>query len=332
MGRIFGITLVILGATLVAFAPLLRWWVAPALLLPPTNQYTVLTATSADSAFEDPTTGELREGQTVSAVTTIRGNPAESSAEVAVQDVFTRTVTGTDATADPATVLTSTAMKLAVNRSDAKLSSCCGANVAGQKVPMAGMAYRFGPHVNQKTYDIYDPVTHKAWPVAFQSSMQISGVPELAGLTVYHFAGTVPETVIDQIDVPGTRVNRPEPVITVAKTYTVSRDIFVEPQTGTVVRVAENRRTSLKIPGEKYVAARLFKGTLTWDDATIARQAQAAKQTLADVHHVKVTFPLAVFGTGIVLLGAGMVLFWRAELRPGPARVRRAPDDTQVWV
>lgn len=329
--RAMCLALIALGAALVAFGPLLRFWVSEAVLLAPLDHYAVITAQSGSTTYFDPANGQVLVDQMVTRTTTLRGDVAAGTPQTVVYDAFTQLAAGNAALdADDDGVISTATERLAADRTTAELSPCCGASLDGRNVGHTGIQYQFPRHTERITYHYFDPITRSAAPAHFISALQISGMPALHDMPLYQFRQDIPETVVGTEEVSGALVGSDQPAVEAERAYRVTRDIFVEPRTGTIVRMVENTSLVVGEPGGAGTELVLVQGTWQWTPTTVTDAAERARSGIAREELYTVTYPAALLGTGVLVLVTGMVLFWRVDNHMGTfPRVRRREP---AWV
>ena len=123
------------------------------------------------------------------------------------------------------------------------------------------------------TYPVYDSTAGKAFPARF------SGVETKGGLEVYRFEQTVPETVVQSTQVPGTMAGTGTAGnVTADFVYSNSRSYWVEPTSGMIVSTEQHPKEVVRGP-DGATGATLLAGTFTADASTVAEGVQRAKDS-----------------------------------------------------
>lgn len=329
--RALCLALIAVGAGLVAFGPLLRYWVSQAVLLAPLDHYEVITAQSGATTYLDPTSAQVLVDQMVTKTTTLRGDVSAGTADTVVYDGFTQLAAGAQVVpAEDQNVIWTVTERLAADRTTAELSPCCGAGLDGASVGHTGIQYRFPQNTGRHTYHYFDPVTRSASAARFVSALQISGMPALHDMPLYHFRQDIPEAVVGTEKVSGRLIGTTDESMTADRKYRVTRDIFVEPRTGIIVRIVEDLSLTLVVSDGDGADITIMQGTWQWTPETVTKAAQHARTGIAAQQLHTVTYPALFVGTGIFVLMIGMVLFWRIDnhMRAFPQVRRREP----AWV
>ena len=229
-----------LGILLVVTAPILRLWVTPALAqapLVPRGGVVVLTETgSATSLFDLETgTAETAEPIDVTRTTTVRGDLA--AGEAAAAD-------GLNVAVSTAQQITTTAggralgtleMRLAADRHSQALVDCCGAEVGGVTVSMAGSGspLRLPWFTPEAAYPYFDPTLLRSVDLAFLGRDEVGGRPALK------FQQASPATALGTVLVPGQIAGSDQLAVTLSRVHSVNRTLWVDPTTGIILRSAE---------------------------------------------------------------------------------------------
>lgn len=177
---------------------------------------------------------------------------------------------------------------------------------AGPDAPSAvsytGQTYKFPFHTEQKTYQYFDRDLRKALPIQFQ------GTEEIKGTEAYRFQQVIPET---ELAFAPERLNgllsRFAPEATGGKvTYRNTRTIWVEPVSGTFLKVQEQQgKTLVPDVGEPTV---LLDGNFTYTDKTITNSVESAGETRSQLLLIGRYVPIALAVLGALALIAGLVL------------------------
>jgi len=305
-----------LGAFLMVFGLLLRWYVAPRLIAAPAGIYIVVTLADPHASYFDQSALTTRRDVTLTYNDTIRGDAGASTGTIAVWDQFTvlddlnRHIQ-----------LISTYQRSAFNRRTGELTNCCGASVNDDtQVRQDGIGVVFWPiGTRQATYQVYDTNTERAWPAAY------SGTAYVQGLLTYRFTQRIPVTVVQQI--PGVPTSLlglrgPSRNVVANRTFQAASTFWVDPRTGVPVNAEERILSVLHAPGGQ---GRLMvaNADLTMTPASQRALAAIARQNAAAITAVRQDGPLGGLLLGLFLLMAGTVPLRRVRLRRLLRWVRR---------
>ncbi|WP_227997569.1 DUF3068 domain-containing protein [Nocardia australiensis] len=189
-------------------------------------------------------------------------------------------------------------------------------------VQHTGLQYRFPIGTEQKTYPYFDINARNTFDINYVEETEINN------MKVYHFQQNIPMTNMwDVVQAPTNKITLPaakwgvdggdEPV-TMTRWYTNTRDVWVEPQTGTIIKGGEQIHLYYARSGDKPEVTAL-KSNLIFDEPTIESQISVAKENIDKLSLYGRVLPI-VFGVlGAIALIAGLVLGIRGGSRPAPA-------------
>ncbi len=185
-----------------------------------------------------------------------------------------------------------------------------GANIPTES-QRRGLQYRFPIGTEKKSYPYFDLNARATYDIDFVDESEINGVP------VYHFRQTVPVTNMwDVVKHPSHQLALPaakwglegtEPV-TMTRFYTNTRDVWVEPRTGAVLKGGENLHMYYgRSAGQ--VDVNILKSHLVFDEETIDAQMAVTQESLDKLDLFGKTLPIilgilaALFIIGGAILG-----------------------------
>ena len=297
-----------LGAFLMVFGLLLRFYVAPRLIAAPAGFYLVVTLTDPHASYFDQRALIIRRDVTLTYSDTIRGDAGTGTIAVWDQFMVLQDVKRHNQ-------LISTYQRSAFNRRTAELTNCCGASVNDDtRVRQDGIGAVFWPiGTRPATYQVFDTNTERAWPAAY------SGTAHVQGLLTYRFTQSVPVTVDQQI--PGVPtallgLRGPSRNVVAIRTFQASNTFWVDPRTGVPVRAEERILSVLHAPGGQ---GRLMvaNADLQMTPASQRALAALARQNATAITTLRQEGPLAGLLLGLVLLLAGTVpLRWLPRIPP----------------
>ena len=173
-------------------------------------------------------------------------------------------------------------------------------NVNGNaKVQHSGMAYKWPIDAKKKAYQFFQPEVLKAFPAVYKGTAQIEG------LTTFIYECVIsaePYRVLDTF--PGTIDD--------------TRTVWVEPQTGAIIKGSEHIVQKIIDPAETALDT-----TLTFDDASVKEQADYAKDKISQLNVAKIWAPLGAGVIGLLALVGGVLLARGGSSSTGS---RRAPE------
>ncbi|MFC9965804.1 DUF3068 domain-containing protein [Nocardia ignorata] len=184
-----------------------------------------------------------------------------------------------------------------------------GASVADPS-QRRGLQYRFPIGTEKKSYPYFDLNARATYDIDFVEESEVNGVP------VYHFRQTIPVTNMwDVVPAATNKLTLPaakwglegEEPVTMTRYYTNTRDVWVEPRTGAVLKGGESIHLFYGRSADK-VDVTALKAHLVFDEETIDAQLAVTQESLDKLDLFGKTLPV-VFGIlGAILVIAGIVL------------------------
>ncbi len=299
-----------LGAFLVVFGLLLRFYAAPRLIAAPAGFNIMVSLVDPHASYFDQGALTTRRDVALTYNDTIRGDPAAGTGTIAVWDQFTvledlkRNIQ-----------LIATFQRSAFNRRTGELTNCCGASVNDDtRVRQDGISVVFWPIGTQKsTYQVYDTNTRRAWPASYNGTAQVQG------LLTYRFTQRIPATVVQQLPgVPTSLLGLPGPSrnIVADRSFQASNTFWVDPRTGVPIKAEERILSVLHGPGGQGHLM-VASADLTMTPASQRALAAVARQNAASITTVRRTAPLGGLLLGLLLVLAGTIPFRRLRPRRG---------------
>lgn len=315
MRRIVGFVLVGLGVFGIVLGLLLRFYAYPRLAVVPLNQQSESISTGQNmTVFYPSKLAEQTEAETgvdVTATRVVRGDPTAAEAKpdgnVMVWDV------GVVIEDDDGVVISASLDHLCLDRrTNEAVQPCDGEGIedneddnsidADDTVVHSGLAYKFPFATEQRDYQYFDNFTKRA------ETMRFVGTETIEGVETYKFEQKVPLTKIEDRQVPGQLVGEPDrPSVTLGRFYENTRTVWVEPDSGVIVKGTEDVDQTLRDSGgdEKLT---LFSGLIGFTDETIRDAAADATDARSQLRLVRSVGPAALIVGGAVLLLVGLAL------------------------
>jgi hypothetical protein len=295
------------GAFLLVFGLLLRVYVAPQLVAAPANFFQKIQLQASGATYFDQATLTTMHNAPLTFTLTVRGEPAASTATIAVWDSFSLL-------ADPQNgyLVNSLYQRAAFNRRTAQLTNCCGASLGDNtKVRQHGIGVFWPIGTQQHSYLVFDANAGAAFPAHFR------GVTTLDGITVDKFTQHIPTTLVAQMPgVPASLLGLPaaDGNLLANRFYTANNTFLVDPRTGIAVFIQEQIVSLLH--GQN------GQGTLTGVRVNL-KMRPSSSRSLADLANKEAAMITQVRQTGPVGLGVlGLILILAALIRFR----RRRPD------
>ncbi len=159
-----------------------------------------------------------------------------------------------------------------------------GANVNGDtSVKHTGLSYKWPIDAEKKTYQFFLPDLKRAFPATYL------GTAKVRGLDVYRYQA---KTGDQPYKIQGVA----------AGTYNDTRTVWVEPQTGVIVKGVEREVQTL---ADGTLA---LDTTLTFEDSAIDYQSNYAKGKIDDLRKAGVYLPIIAGVVGLIALIGGILL------------------------
>ena len=328
MRRIVALVTIALGTLLLLLAPLLRWYVYPQVAVVPHDTETTTVSFGEDVRILD--VAAVANGRAnverVTDITSTRGTvslvgelpESTSNDDVAVWHTVVNNADPRDVT------ISATESIVAFDRNTGAGVPGYNQAVNGEPVEHEGQILKFPFGTEKRDYEFWD-----ANILATQSAVY-DGEEEIDGLTVYRFVQTIQPTVVDRLDVPGGLAGVDQDAVEVERAYSNVRTLWVEPNTGVIIRGQEDQDSILRYEGEEI--AKVTNGTLAYTDETVAALMDEYRGTANQLNLIRNTLPLVALIAGVILLAAGILLLRRPS-DPRYMGRRRAdttdPDDDQ---
>jgi Porin PorA len=302
MRRVLGVVLTGLGAFLLVLALLFRFYLPGQVIKFPLNEYTVsdLTGTNV-TYFSDQSLAEVH-GATVRAASTTQGDVAAGSSSTAVW-VDTTGVFDISSGPSPGTPIGYASERIPFNRRTGLVVNCCGAAINGKPQKMSGQEFVWPIGTQKKTYQIFDTTLLKPEPVKY------TGTSTVNGINVDVFVEHVVNQKFGTEPVPGSLVGmKSQANVTLPEDLTATNTYYVDPDSGSPLKVVENQTEFLANPSTGATLLTLLHGTLTSTPKTIASAVSTAKHYDDEIIWVQNIGPLIAGVLGLLLLVVGILL------------------------
>lgn len=202
-----------------------------------------------------------------------------------------------------------------------------------EEVEHTGLQYKFPFDAQQESYPYFDINARASQPIDFVEETEINGTP------VYMYRQTVgPVDLSEVVTSPSNRVTLPaqawgveggEEPVTMSRFYENERTLWVEPETGVIVKGDEQLlQYYSRTAGEPEVV--VVDVPLTFDENTVEFQLDVAKDGMDTLSLFGRTIPIIAAILGAIALIAGIVLGIRGQggnNRPARRSEPNRPDD-----
>ncbi len=325
------VTFIILGLGVFAVAAglLLRFWAYPSLAKIP-HDVDRISVAKGDGITAlvyvpngDSARPEIRENLSLTSTTKVTGN---LRAEEVVEDGdVTVWVEASEVRTDDAEglVVNASLRSLCLDRFTGEAVAPCenqfyedaeGERVRGERneVLQPGLNFKFPFDTQKRDYRWFDTTLKKAVPANYVGEEEIKGLP------VYKFVQTIPPTMVNELDVPGSLIGQPDvPTVHAELYYEAVRTVYVEPVTGAVVAGNEDGKQELRANGR---STAVFDGKLTITDETVESYVADAKSNVSRLW-VMTDLPVILWIVGgvLILLSIAMLALGRRGKHSRPA-------------
>lgn len=305
------VVLIALGAFLIVLAPMVRWYAYPRVAVAPAAQKSVTTlvgpgATIFDiNTLKDITTDLTTKVRTIG--DTRAAKKAGNGTVVYVNSTSTKSSDGVMRSRD--------VERMAFNQRTGAAVNCCGeflSNTEGVETPIKheGLVAIFPIPTEKKTYPFWDSTLKSATPIKY------TGTGTVEGVDVYTFENTTAPTKVGTQEVPlnllgldGTQN------VTADEMYSVVRKLWVEPNTGVILKRSEQVLDTLNYDGQPRLT--LTKVNTQYDAKTVKANADKYGSEGRMLHLVRSTVPLVSLVLGVLLLFLGLTLARRRDHSSG---------------
>lgn len=207
-------------------------------------------------------------------------------------------------------------------------------NAPAEEVAHTGLQYKFPFNSEQKSYPYFDVNARATKDIDFVEATEINGTP------VYQYQQTVgPVDLSTVVNLPTNKVTLPADTwgveggaapVTMTRWYENTRTLWVEPETGVVVKGEEQIHQYYgREAGNAEVD--VLNAPITFDENTVEYQIQQAKDGQDQLSLFGRTVPIIAGILGVISLIAGVFLLLRGGGNGGhrqPARADNTPRPT----
>lgn len=304
MKRVLGLVLLGLGAFLLVLAPLARFYIYPSVAKAPLDVYSQGTSLGPGStvlSIGNLLSGGDPEVQTdISSTRTTRGDVEASTDDLAVYDSFSNT---TDSNGE---TLTASVERVGFDRftgeADPDFEHTVDSGDGPEPVAYEGQVFKMPFDAKQTDYPWWDGSIRQATPMVFES------VEDINGLRTYKFVQTIEPTKIAELDVPGSVVGSDEDEVTLDRVYSNTRTIWIEPNTGAVIKGQEEQDAFAELDGERLFT--ITQANVGYSDEAIQANVDEFGPLGSQLNLIKNVLPVWGAIAGVILLIAGGLLVW----------------------
>jgi hypothetical protein len=316
MRKIIGLVMLGLGMFMLVASPLLHYYAYPKLAKVPLDQSSKIVSQGQGMSVFYAGQLKVKDNLTLTSTRFIKADQAAQTKQggnVAVWDSFVRS---TDANG---LVLDATLQKVALDRTTAIAVNCCGTYSATSEKPedrkavqYKGLVFKFPMNTQKQTYDWWDNTLKATVPAKFLRT------ETLRGLESYVFQEVIPPTTTGTQEIPGALIGK-KGNVSVDNVYENTRTLWVEPNTGLILKGQEQLNTRFQNGGQDVLT--LQKGTIGYDDATVRANIKDGTDKGGQLKAIRVTLPLILLALGLILVGTGAFLAWSgSKVKASPTR------------
>ncbi len=298
MKRVLGYILLGLGAFLLVLAPLARFYMYPNLAKAPLDVFSKGTSTGDATVFSIADLAEVQ--TTISSTRTTRGDVEASTDDLAVYDSFVNTANAEGET------LTASVERVGFDRftgvADPDFESTVDTGEGAEPVQYEGQVFKMPFDAQQTDYPWWDGSVQAAVPMVFEA------VEDINGLRTYKYVQTIEPTQIAELDVPGDLVGSDEPAETIDRIYSNVTTIWVEPNTGAVIKGQTDQDSYGELDGERVLT--ITQGEIGYSEEAIQANVDEYGPLGSQLNLIKNVIPVWGAIAGVVLLIIGGLLVW----------------------
>lgn len=152
------------------------------------------------------------------------------------------------------------------------------------------------------------------------------GTDTLDGLAVYKYVQTIEPTKTGTQEIPADIADiDAEGNVTVDQIYSNIRTLWIEPETGVLIKGQEQQDNYFEYQGQRVLTT--TTALIAYDDATVQDNVDTYKPLAFELKLIRVWVPLVGLGLGAILLVLGIALTLRRRDEPGASSQN---DDTTV--
>jgi hypothetical protein len=207
---------------------------------------------------------------------------------------------------------------VAFDRHTGEAVDCCDTytETGGNQTPIVfeGQYFKLPFNTQKQDYLFWDGSLEQATPMVYQEE------EEVEGLTTYRFEQTIEPTDIDLqssggenefTEVPGSLIGMDEPSVETDRMYSNVRTLWVEPETGVIIKAQEDQLSTLDVDGEP--VATITDVVIGYDEDTVKSNADEYSSLASSLKLIRSTVPLVGLVLGVILLAAGIFLLVRSH-------------------
>ncbi len=304
MQRIIGFVLIGLGAFLLVLAPMARFVIYPGVAKAPVDVYSQGTSLGPGAtvlSIANLAAGEDPEVQTdIESTRTTRGDVEASTGDLAVYDSFSNT---TDA---DGTTLSASTERVGFDRftgeADPDFDHTVDTGDGPESVAYVGQVFKMPFDAKQTEYLWWDGSVQDATPMVFEATEDVNG------LRTYKYVQVIEPTKVDELEVPGSVVGSEDDEVTLDRMYSNTRTVWIEPNTGAVIKGAESQDSYAELDGNRVLT--ITQADIGYSEEAIQANVDEYGPLGSQLNLVKNLLPVWGAIAGVILLIVGGLLIW----------------------
>lgn len=177
-----------------------------------------------------------------------------------------------------------------------------------EPIDFEGLYYKFPFRAEQKTYQFWDGSLQAAVDIDYQDTETIEG------LEVYRYEQVIEPTDVGDIDAPASVFGIDEEGdVTLDRIYSNTRTLWIEPETGVIIRGQEDQLSVAEYEGEQ--VATLTDVVIGYNEDTISENVDTYSSLATQLKIIRFWTPLVGGLLGALLLILGVVGLVRGSRR-----------------
>lgn len=301
--RVVGRVLVGVGIFLLVLAPFMRFYAYPRLAVAPIDQtLKIVSEGRGANVFDRSTLTNIK--TTLVATRLVQGDVTAAQKQGDDTDVWVVTVSTVDSQGN---VRSRTVDRAAFDANTSDAVNCCQEYISTTKgvnrpVKHQGLTFKFPFDAQKQTYQFWDLTLRKALPIVYQDTESINGV------TVYKYEQTIkPTPSAEPQQLPANLLGLPGTGDVSAQAYySNTRTVWVEPETGVVLKGQEQQYNTLRAEGKDRLIT--TKVTIGYTPESVKMLSDTYGDKGSQLHLIRTVLPLVALIAGIVLVGIGLFL------------------------
>lgn len=319
-----GVILTGVGVFLLGMALLVRFYAYDRLAVVPLDQETVSYSEGPDATIFDIATQQeitldlLSTRNVVGDVEAAEEASDELGRDIAVWETLVYTDEPGAEIDDENPPRSATYDRVAFDRHTGEAVQCCGtftstsADESGESIRNTigfdGLYFKFPFQTEKKTYQFWDGSLGEATDIEFKDTETIEG------LEVYRFEQVIPPTDVADIYAPASLFGLDEEgEVSLDRIYSNTRTLWVEPETGVIIRGQEDQLAVATYEGEE--VATLTDVVIGYNDETISDNVETYSSLATQLKVVRIWAPIVLGILGLVLLLVGISIMRRRRTR-----------------